>query len=193
MFLTDMAIRKAKPADKPIRLVDGDGLYLLLRPDGARWWRLDYRRPMTGKRNTLSLGTYPIIGLAEARDRRYAARKLLATGIDPGQQRKAEKAACLERAASSFAAVADELLTQRAKKLAPGTAVRERRLLEKYLEPYIGSLPVSEVPAPLLLAALRKLEGAEPSRRLIARGHWPARCSAMPSSPGGPNGILPPR
>ncbi|TWT20330.1 DUF4102 domain-containing protein [Luteimonas marina] len=159
MALSDLAIRKTKPAAKPVKLVDGGGLYLILRPDGGRWWRLDYRRPVTGKRNTLSLGTYPFVGLAEARDKRYAAKKLLAVGIDPGQQRKAEKAVAADRAASSFAAVADELLTQRAQKLAPGSAVRERRLLEKDLEPYIGSLPVSEVPAPLLLQALRKIVG----------------------------------
>jgi len=157
MALSDLAIRKAKPAAKPVKLVDGGGLYLILRPNGSRWWRLDYSRPLTGKRNTLSLGTYPFVGLAEARDKRYAAKKLLAAGIDPGQQRKAEKAVAADRAASSFAAIAEELLTQRAQKLAPGSAVRERRLLEKDLEPYIGSLPVSEVPAPLLLQALRKI------------------------------------
>ena len=64
MPLTDTAIRKAKPPTKPLKMADGGGLYLLLRPDGARWWRWDYRRPVTGKRNTLSLGTYPDTGLA---------------------------------------------------------------------------------------------------------------------------------
>ncbi len=56
MALTDVAVRKAKPGAKPAKLTDGGGLYLLLRPDGGKWWRLDYRRPVTGKRNTLSLG-----------------------------------------------------------------------------------------------------------------------------------------
>ena len=73
-MLTDTAIRKAKPGDKPMRLADGGGLYLLLRPDGARWWRWDYRRPVTGKRNTLSVGTYPDVSLAEARERRVLPR-----------------------------------------------------------------------------------------------------------------------
>ena len=54
MALSDVAIRKAKPCAKPAKMADGGGLYLLLRPDGAKWWRLDYRRPITGKRNTLS-------------------------------------------------------------------------------------------------------------------------------------------
>lgn len=81
MGLTDTAIRRTKPGEKPQKLRDGGGLYLLPRPDGARWWRWDYRRPVTGKRNTLSLGTYPLIGLAEARDKHQAAKKLLAAGI----------------------------------------------------------------------------------------------------------------
>lgn len=158
MPLSDTTVRKAKPSDKPRKLRDGAGLYLLLRPDGARWWRFDYRRPVTGKRNSLSLGVYPDVGLAEARGRHSEARKLLAAGIDPGEQRKAQKAATVNRAANSFEAVADELLAIRAKKLAVGSAVRERRLLEKDLAPYIGSRPVADVTAPELLTALRKIE-----------------------------------
>lgn len=158
MALSDTAIRKAKPASKPQKLRDGGGLYLLLRPDGARWWRVDYRRPGTGKRNTLSLGVYPAVGLAEAREKHQAAKRLLAAGVDPGVQRKAERAVSLERAANSFAAVAGELLAQRAKKLSEGSAVRERRLLDKDLAPYIGDLPIVEVTAPILLVALRKIE-----------------------------------
>ena len=111
-MLTDTAIRKAKAGAKPAKLADGGGLYLLLRPDGARWWRWDYRRPVTGKRNTLSLGTYPETGLAEARARHAEARKALAAGIDPGEQRKAEKAAGLERAGNSFEVVAREWLAK---------------------------------------------------------------------------------
>ena len=70
MSLSDTAIRKAKPAATPTKLADGEGLYLLLNPNGSRWWRWDYRRPVTGKRNTLSLGTYPDTGLADARGKR---------------------------------------------------------------------------------------------------------------------------
>ena len=97
MSLTDTAIRKAKPAGKPIKLTDAGGLYLLLQPNGARWWRWDYHRPITGKRNTLSLGTYPDTGLADAREKREAARKQLAAGIDPGENRKATKTAGVDR------------------------------------------------------------------------------------------------
>lgn len=158
MPLSDTAIRKARPAGKPLKLRDGGGLYLLLRPDGARWWRWDYRRPVTGSRNTLSFGTYPDVGLADAREKHADARKLLAAGVDPGEQRKAERTATADRAANTFAAVGEELLQQRAKKLASGSAVRERRMLEKDLAPYIGKRPVAEVTAPELLIALRKIE-----------------------------------
>ena len=157
MPLTDTAIRKAKPAAKPLKMADGGGLYLLLRPDGARWWRWDYRRPVTGKRNTLSLGTYPDTGLAEARARHVEARKVLASGVDPGEQRKAEKAATAEHAANTFGAVADELLTMRAKQLHPRTAARERRFVEQDLAG-IGDSPIADITAPALLAVLRKVE-----------------------------------
>ncbi|KOB26930.1 tyrosine-type recombinase/integrase [Xanthomonas arboricola] len=156
--LTDTAIRKAKPAAKVQKLRDGGGLYVLLRPDGAKWWRWDYRRPVTSKRNTLSLGTYPDVSLATARERHAAARKLLAEGIDPGEQRKAEKSATLERSANTFEAIAAEHLSMRANKLSAGSVVRERRLLEKDLGPYIGSRPVDAIPARDLLQALRKIE-----------------------------------
>lgn len=158
MALTDTAIRKAKPTDAPQKLRDGGGLYLLLRPDGARWWRMDYRRPVTGKRNTLSLGTYPTVGLAEVREKHQAAKKLLASGVDPGFQRKAERAVSADRVANSFAVVGEELLIQRAKKLVKGTAARERRLFDNDLAPYVGGRPVADVTAPELLAALRKIE-----------------------------------
>ncbi|MFT4257613.1 MAG: integrase arm-type DNA-binding domain-containing protein [Pseudoxanthomonas sp.] len=155
--LSDTAIRKAKPAAKPVKLRDGGGLYLLLRPDGARWWRWDYRRPVSAKRNTLSLGTYPDVSLADARTRHGEARKLLAAGIDPGEQRKAEKAAGSERAANTFGAVAAEMLAMRARKLSPGSVIRERRLAEQDLAGVAG-VPVAEITAPALLAVLRKIE-----------------------------------
>ena len=156
MPLTDTAIRKAKYPQEKNKLFDGGGLYIELSPAGGKWWRLKYR--FDGKEKRISLGTYPDTSLASARAKRDEARKLLAVGVDPGEQRKAAKAANAERGANSFAAVADELLLQRAKKLAPGSVIRERRLLEKDLAPYIGGLPVADMTAPLLLAALRKIE-----------------------------------
>ena len=155
-MLTDTAIRKAKPGAKPAKLADGGGLYLLLRPDGGRWWRWDYRRPLTGKRNTLSLGTYPETGLAEARARHAEARKALAAGIDPGEQRKAEKAAGLERAGNSFEVVAREWLAKQA--WVPGYRDKVDAWLVNDVFPYIGGKPVAEVTAPEFLRVARRIE-----------------------------------
>lgn len=92
--LTDVAIRKAKPADKPVKMSDGDGMYLEVQPSGARYWRLKYR--IGGVEKRLSLGVYPEVSLAEARKRREDARRLIAAGTDPSDIRKADKAAQAE-------------------------------------------------------------------------------------------------
>ena len=149
-MLTDTAIRKAKPGAKPAKLADSGGLYLLLRPDGARWWRWDYRRPVTGKRNTLSLGTYPETGLADARARHAEARKALAAGIDPGEQRKAEKAAGLERAGNSFEVVAREWLAKQT--WVPGYRDKVDAWLVNDVFPYIGGKPVADLKGALTTA-----------------------------------------
>ena len=154
-MLTDTAIRKAKPTDKPQRLFDGGGLYLEIAPSGGKLWRWKYRHG--GKEKRLALGAYPDTGLAEARARHASARKLLAAGTDPGEQRKADKAAGAERAANTFGAVAMELHAKRLSKLIPRTATRERRLLEQDLAG-IANVPVADVTAPMLLAVLRKVE-----------------------------------
>ena len=145
MKLTDPAIRKKKPAAKPIKLTDGKGLYLLLNPNGSRWWRWDYRRPVTGKRNTLSFGTYPDTGLADARGKRDAARKLLAARIDPSEHNKANKAAGEERAANSFEVVAREWLAVKAHDWTLSQQDKEMARLEKHAFPWIGGKPVSEL------------------------------------------------
>lgn len=157
MPLSDTAIRKAKPTDKAQKLTDGGGLYLLLKPDGARWWRWDYRRPVTGKRNTLSLGTYPDTGLADARERRDSARKLLAAGVDPGDHRKAEKAAGVERAANSFEVVAREWLGKR--DWVASYSVKVTAWMENDVFPWIGGRPVAELSAPEFLSVARRIEG----------------------------------
>ncbi|MDN5869719.1 MAG: Arm DNA-binding domain-containing protein [Nitrococcus sp.] len=108
MPLTDTAIRDAKPAKKPYKKFDGKGLFALLHPNGGKYWRLKYY--FTGKEKApLALGVYPDVSLKDARERRDEARKLLANGVDPAAQRKAQKAARTESASNSFEVVARRL------------------------------------------------------------------------------------
>lgn len=150
MTLSDAAIRRAKPTDKPQRLFDGGGLYLEVAPSGGKLWRWKYR--YAGREKRLALGIYPEVGLADARAKHIEARKVLSAGIDPGEQRKVEKLARLERSESSFGAIALEMLAMHAKKNAKSTAIRNGRIVEKDLNPYIGDRPIAEISAPELLA-----------------------------------------
>ncbi len=108
MKLSDVGIRKAKPRTKTYKMADGGGLFLQVQPNGSKYWRLFYR--FEGKQKLLALGVYPDVSLLLARERREAARKLLATGIDPGENRKVIKKAKLEGSENSFEVVAHEWL-----------------------------------------------------------------------------------
>jgi len=154
--LTDTAIRKAKPGPKPTKLRDGGGLYVQLNPDGSRWWRWDYRRPVTGKRNTLSLGTYPEVSLADARGRQAEARRLLASGIDPGEHRKAAKVAGVEKAANSFEVVTREWLGKQ--KWVESYRCKVVAWMDSDVFPWIGGRPVAELAAPDFLRVARRIE-----------------------------------
>ncbi|MBI5815431.1 MAG: integrase arm-type DNA-binding domain-containing protein [Nitrospinae bacterium] len=156
MALTDTAIRAAKPGKKPVKIVDEKGLYLLVTPSGGKWWRLDYR--FSGKRKTLSMGVYPDVGLKEARERRDTARKLLANDIDPGEHRKKNKAAKLERTANSFETLAREWFTKHSSNWAPSHADKIIQRLEKDVFPWLGGRPIAEITAPELLKTLRRIE-----------------------------------
>ena len=156
MPLTDTTLRKAKPTDKTQKLFDGGGLFLEITPAGGKRWRQKYR--FGGKEKLLAHGTYPEVTLAEARDRREAARKLLANGVDPGEQRKAEKAAGEERAANNFEAVAREWHGKFSKGWAKSHADKIMGRLENDLFPWLGSRPVAEIKAPELLRCLRRIE-----------------------------------
>lgn len=156
MPLTASAIRNAKPGASARRLFDSLGMYLEIAPSGGRWWRLKYRHG--GKEKRLSLGVYPAVSLAEARERRDDARRLLAAGIDPSAQRKADKRDAAIRDANSFEAVAREWHAKRSKKLEPRSAAKVWRRLEADLFPDLGATPIKEIEPPALLAAVRKVE-----------------------------------
>ena len=155
MALSDTAIRKAPLPDKPRKLTDGGGLYLLLNPNGSKWWRFKYR--YGGKEKLLSLGTYPDTGLADAREKRDAARKQLAAGVDPGAHRKAEKAAGEERAANSFEVVAREWHTKQSKSWVELHASRILLRLENDIFPWLGNHPIANITAKELLATVNRI------------------------------------
>ena len=153
-MLNPSAVANAKPQAKPYKLADERGLFLLVRPNGSRWWRFKYRRPGTHKENLLSLGVYPDVSLRKARERRDEARRLLADGIDPGDKRKAEQAA----GAETFEAIAREWFAKYEPTWVQDHANRIMRRLERDAFPWIGSKPVASVTAPDILAVLRRID-----------------------------------
>ena len=155
MALTDIAIRNAKPTDKAQRLADGGGMYLELAPSGGKWWRLKYR--FGGKEKRLSLGTYPDTGLADARGKREAARKLLAAGIDPSEHKKANKAAGEERAANSFEVVAREWFAKKKTNWVDGHSSKVLLRLENDVFPWLGKRPIADVTAKELLTTINRI------------------------------------
>lgn len=154
-MLTDTKLRSLKPQGKVFRLADANGLCIEVRPSGARIWRYRYR--FAGKANMLTIGEYPAVTLAEARTERDKARALVKKGADPALAARIERAAQEEEAGNTFGSLAEELMVRRAKKLTPGSVVRERRMLEKDLGS-IADLPIRIITAPVLLKALRKIE-----------------------------------
>jgi integrase len=150
--LTDTKIKQAKPATKPYKLFDERGLYLIVTPNGGKWWRLKFR--LEGKEKGLSLGVYPEVSLRDARERRDNARKQIANDIDPGIERKAAKSV----QADSFEQVAREWFEKFS-----GDWVEEHKTtvigrLEQNIFPWLGTRPVGEITPPELLAVLRRIE-----------------------------------
>lgn len=155
MPLTDTAIRKAKPAEKMQRLFDGGGLYLEISPAGGKWWRLKYR--FDGKEKRVSLGTYPDTSLASARAKRDEARKLLAAGVDPGEHRKAEKAAGDDKAANSFEVIAREWFAKQSPIWVASHADKIIQRLERDVFPWLGKRPVAGISPKELLTTINRI------------------------------------
>lgn len=168
LIKSDATIKATKPKATPYRLRDGNGLYLLIRPDGKKWWRLDYTHE--GKRKTLSLGIYPDTGLALARTNAAKEWTRLAEGVDPSEARKTKKALQNEAReterrlaegiplADSFEAIAREWFD----KFSPGWVASHGekiiRRLERDIFPWLGARPIAEIKAPDLLSAVRRIE-----------------------------------
>lgn len=150
-------VQNAKHGEKPQKLFDGGGLYLLIQPTGGKLWRLKYR--FGGKEKLVSLGTYPEVSLKDARERRDKARQDLAQGIDPSAKRKAEKTSRATAASNSFEAVAREWhLTIHTPKVSAAHAARTLVRLEQDIFPWLGALPVPDITPPKLLETMRRIE-----------------------------------
>ena len=159
MALTDVQIRNTKPRQKPYKLFDGDGLFLLISPNGKKWWRVKYR--LGRREKSLSLGDYPSMSLAEAREECSDARKQIKNGIDPSAERQARKVAQteqLEHDANTFEVVARQWHRKFLNTWVPSHAATILARLQSDVFPYLGSRPVSDVNAPELLTVLRRIE-----------------------------------
>ncbi len=156
MKLSDVRIRNAKAKKKSYKLSDGRGLYLLVTAGGSKYWRFDFS--FTGKRKTMSLGVYPDVSLRKVRARHQDARTLLADGINPMQEKRRVKQRKDIMEASTFKAVSLELVKQKSSKLSPKYVKTIETRLSTYIFPFIGELPISEITAPDLLNALRRIE-----------------------------------
>jgi len=165
MPLTDTKLRNAKPGEKAQKLFDGGGLFLLVTPKGGKAWRLKYR--FEGKEKLLAFSTYPEVSLSIAREKRDAARKQVAAGIDPGAVRKAEKQSGADRAANSFEAVTREWLAKYGPTWSPGHIINITCRMQRDVFPWIGGKPIAEIKAPELLGVLRRVE----SRGLLSTAH----------------------
>jgi len=156
MTLTTIEISKAKATDKPQKLTDGGGLFLLVHPNGGKYWRLAYR--FAGKQKTLALGVYPDVNLSDARTRRDDARKLLANDTDPGALKQSQKAAKIALTENSFELVAREWFVKYSSNWRENHSSKIIARLENDVFPWIGARPIGEIAAPALLAAIRRIE-----------------------------------
>jgi integrase len=164
----DTRIRSAKPRERDYKLSDFDGLYLLVRSNGSKLWRFAYR--LDGKQKQIALGVYPTVTLAEARDQREVARRVLASGKDPSVERRLEKIA-RRAGGNTFREVADEFLDKQKREERSEATLRKNRWLLEPAFAAFGNRQISEITAPELLHALRKFEMRgryESARRLRA-------------------------
>ncbi|MDQ1923209.1 tyrosine-type recombinase/integrase [Massilia pseudoviolaceinigra] len=155
--LTDKTLKNAKAKDRAYKLADGGGLYLEVMPTGVKLWRMKFKQA-NGKESRLSFGSYDEVSLAEAREKRDAARKQMAGGVDPAQARRIEKQQKATLASNTFEAVAREWHANKLDSWQPRTAANIIHRLEVDVFPLIGRHPIAEIKAPVILDVLRQIE-----------------------------------
>ena len=153
--LTDTAIKRAKHADKPVKLADGGGLYLLVNKTG-KYWRMDYR--YAGKRKTLALGVYPTVSLKQARERRDEAKTQLDAGTDPATVKRQRKTALVEAAKNTFEALGRDWYAKQLPGWVAGHAKRVLASLENDVYPWIGGTPIADIRVADVLAILKRIQ-----------------------------------
>lgn len=154
--LSDAKARNAKPKTKPYKISDGEGLFLLVMPNGSKYWRMKYF--FAGKEKLLALGVYPAVGLSDAREKQIQARRILKSGIDPAEEKKEAKRISTLRSVNTFETIAREWFAKREHEWAPASIESNRQRLETYLLPKLGPRPISEITAPTVLTVLRAIE-----------------------------------
>lgn len=155
-LLSNIEVRKAKPTDKPRKLGDGNGLILLVHPNGSKYFQL--RFTLHGKEKTLQLGVYPDMGLANARVAAKAARQLVADGIDPVQNKRVQAAQKAISAATTFRSVAEQWLAIKQRTLAPSTHLKIMQTFNANVYPRFGNLPIKDVDALTVRDAMQAIE-----------------------------------
>lgn len=165
MALTLFSIQNAKPRGKPYKLTDGNGLHLLVNPNGSKLWRLRYR--FDGKQLMIGFGSYPEVSLASARDKREEARKLVAAGTNPSQKRKDDKAATAVANTNTFGVVASEYIANLEKTGAAESTISKNKWLLEDLASELTNKPVATIKPADILPILKKIE--QSGRRDTAR------------------------
>lgn len=170
MKLKDKTVRNAMGKPKPYKLADGGGLFVLVNPNGSKWWRLKYR--VDGREKLLSFGVYPTVSLLAARQQRDQAKERIAKGEDPSAVRQAERVQREVEAANTFQAVAGEWLEREAGGIAAVTLDKAKWMLEAFAYPKLGKRPLASIQPKDVLAVMRVLEAdgkIETMHRLKAR------------------------
>ena len=160
-------VTSARPREREYKLTDGAGLYLLVKPNGRKLWRLNYA--YLGKQRTLSFGAWPDVGLADARERRDEARKLIAAGLDPSHEAKLAEARAMLSEENSFKLVAEEWVAKQEREGMSEVTLSKIRWLLAKAYPRIGSRPVAKITPQEALTVLRSIEATgryESARRM---------------------------